>query len=203
MIKYIILFLLLITPVLAETNESAFDEVVNEKLEFAQILLTILGVVLVGVLLAKKGSITSKMGYSIAIILLLFIGYSYYVFTLTASEEEGITVCAKDECFWAAHIHADLFINICGENIDLGLEKGPLDSVHTHKEKNRLHFHERLTVDPETREVSDYGPLRLESFLNELDLSGDCGELTMTVNDNLTEMANFAYKEGVVIRIER
>jgi len=107
--------------------------------------------------------------------LIVLMGYSYYYFNTTASETTGIVVCEAGECFWAAHIHSLLYIDICGEQIDIGLEEGLLEGTHTHKEKNKLHFHERLTVDPETREVTDFTPLEIETVLNDFGIETSDG----------------------------
>lgn len=157
--------------------------------------------------------------YVIAIAIIVLIAYSYVYFKQTTTEEESITVCDADQCFWAAHIHGNLDIDVCGENIDLGLEKGELDKTHTHKERGRLHFHERLPVDPETMEITDFGPLRLGNSLENMGIrftdeciadkcngdpcDGEPGGITMTVNgEPNTELNEYVWKEGDTIKIE-
>jgi len=45
------------------------------------------------------------------------------------------------------HIHADIKFDLCGQTPVLPRETGPLDGLHTHKEKNLLHFHDRIDLD--------------------------------------------------------
>ena len=147
------------------------DQVINKKLTNAGIsslIVLCLGSVFFAFIgLRKKKKEPIKIIINIIILaLIILMGYSYYYFKTTASETTGIVVCEAGECFWAAHIHSLLYIDICGEQIDFGLEEGPLESTHTHKEKNKLHFHERLPVNPETKEVTDFTPLKIETVLN-------------------------------------
>ena len=39
------------------------------------------------------------------------------------------------------HVDANLEITICGKVFDLPKDRGTLDNIHTHKEKNVLHWH--------------------------------------------------------------
>jgi hypothetical protein len=160
--------------------DSFVEEVINAKLTNAGIIslafLVIGTVALAFKGLKKKKKDAVKIIVNIVILaLIVLMGYSYYYFNTTASETTGIVVCEAGECFWAAHIHSLLYIDICGEQIDIGLEEGLLEGTHTHKEKNKLHFHERLTVDPETREVTDFTPLEIETVLNDFGIETSDG----------------------------
>ncbi len=44
------------------------------------------------------------------------------------------------------HIHSDIHLTICGQKFDFPRETGPLSGLHTHKEKNYLHFHDKIPL---------------------------------------------------------
>src|SRR3989344_1773221 len=170
--RLLVIALLLLPIALADESEdtSVADEIVQERLLRAQWVSAGIGAVALIALFAsgKKKIAAAKLPYAAAIIILALVGYSYYYFSQTASAAEGIVVCDSGQCFWAAHIHAELEVEICGEGIALGLEQGDLGKTHTHKEKGLLHFHERLPVDPATRQITDYSALQLGNFFAEI-----------------------------------
>jgi hypothetical protein len=102
-----------------------------------------------------------------------FLAYSGYKFQTSEQEEEGFFVCNTEgtECELSQHIHADIEVNVCGENVEFGREKGRTDEMHTHKEKNYMHWHARLKVDPETREPTGTQKDRttLQAFLTQME----------------------------------
>ncbi len=59
---------------------------------------------------------------------------------------ENITICTEKWCIKTMHIHSDIDISICGKAISLPREHGPLNGLHTHKEKNYLHFHDKVPL---------------------------------------------------------
>ena len=201
--------------------EVVVDDVIEDKVQTGQRVAIVLAIILsLGfVALMYKTKKAWQIGIHVLVILgLVLVGYSYYSFDLTASDAEGITICEGGECFWAAHTHSRLTIEICGEEISLGLEKASLQETHTHKEKGKLHFHETLPVDPETREITDYSPLKLSTLLDEIGLhfTEDCigdtcngdfcdgkeGELKFTVNGkNNNQYGEYVWKEGDHIHI--
>lgn len=65
---------------------------------------------------------------------------------------EWIFICNDEQCFRTVHIHSDIAFDLCGKTVNLPREKWPLDGLHTHKEKNYLHFHDKVDVNPETKE---------------------------------------------------
>ena len=88
----------------------------------------------------------------------------------------------------------------------------------THKERRKLHFHERLPVDAETKEVTDYTSLTLGPYLESIDIpftsecisetcngdlcDGEVGSLSFIVNgESNSEYENFAWDEGDIIEI--
>lgn len=64
---------------------------------------------------------------------------------------QGVIVCNERECLKTLHMHADIDLELCGEPFKLPRETGPLTGVHTHKEKNYLHFEDKIQLDPETK----------------------------------------------------
>ncbi len=113
----------------------------------------------------KPHLLSVKTIAAIVVTLLVFglIGFSvqrYYEKTSEAGEREFF--CAGEECFVTMHIHSEVDFDLCGEYFDLGKEEAALEEVHTHKEKNKLHWHAPLPADPQTQEIIDYSNLTLE-----------------------------------------
>jgi hypothetical protein len=90
-----------------------------------------------------------------AVLVIAFFAYSIREYQKTGAKSEGLVTCAKGQCFWTAHIHTWVRINICGKDKELPEFVGPLSSIHTHAGKNILHWHDKLMIDPETREFRD------------------------------------------------
>jgi hypothetical protein len=109
-------------------------------------------------------------GYIVAIIVLGYIGYSVYYYLSTQENVEEFEVCYADKCIKTFHTHADISIELCGKRVMLALEKGALEGPHTHKERNMIHFHERLPYEPTTGKILDTKPLELGTFMNEMDM---------------------------------
>lgn len=90
-----------------------------------------------------------------AVLVIAFFAYSIREYQKTGAKSEGLVTCAKGQCFWTAHIHAWVRINVCGKAIALPKLIGSLSSIHTHTGENILHWHDKLAVDPETLEFRD------------------------------------------------
>lgn len=118
----------------------------------------------------KKRKWPVYLGYALAIIILAYIGYSVYYYLSTAEKVEEYEVCGPGKCIKTFHVHADIKFDLCGNNINLQLEKGPLEGPHTHKERNMIHFHERLPYDLATGKLLEVAPLRLGAFMNAMDM---------------------------------
>lgn len=89
--------------------------------------------------------------------------YSYQYYRGSDIEKEGIVICNRQgECEKSLHIHSALLATICGETQNLLKDTGELADLHTHKQSNVLHFHERLKVTP-AGEIVDSTPLTLEN----------------------------------------
>ncbi len=162
----------------------------------------------------KKRRVLPILGYSVALVVVVVLGYYGYVFSRSEAEIEGITVCeSADVCYRTVHVHADVIIDVCGEQMRLPLEKGPLDGPHTHKERNKIHFHSKLRIDPRTEAFLETEPLRLGRFMdvmnvrfnkecfgescNGMTCNGQPGELSMQVNGlDDTEFDQYVWKDG-------
>lgn len=108
------------------------------------------------------------------IILILIIGfftYSIYSFKKIELNVDGFLTCAQGRCFWTDHIHTLVLINICGTEINLSKFEGPLSEAHTHPEDNVIHWHDKLEINPDTKEFLDPTPLTLSAALQNLDIS--------------------------------
>ncbi|HLC85696.1 MAG TPA: hypothetical protein VJG30_00195 [Candidatus Nanoarchaeia archaeon] len=160
--------------------------------------------------------------YIIIILLILGLAYSVYVFKKGVGEEgENFIVCqSPDNCVAAMHIHAEVYIDVCGKQLDLPLEAGDKTGTHTHKERNLLHFEERLKYDNKMKSIIETDPIKLKSFfqhedvnirLNSNCINGKCngdlcndntGSLKMFVNgvENF-EFENYVWKDGDKIKI--
>lgn len=157
----------------------------------------------------------SKLLLGTAIIFFGVLGfYSYQQFKDSGIETEGIVVCSKDGvCEKSMHIHAELNVAICGKDATLAKDKGDFSDIHTHKETNLLHFHERLQVNPKG-EILDNSPLKLSNAvmaLSRMSLSDQCigdkcngkrcpngnpGKLKLTVNGLVQkEIAEYVWKD--------
>lgn len=109
---------------------------------------------------------------------------------------------------------------ICGDLRWFDLEEGKLGEQHTHKDRNRIHFHERLRVTPDTYEVIDQTLLKLRNFMQNMEpgFDGTClfeqcvgtpcpgsdtpGTFRVIVNgEEHPEKFNYVMKEGDDIEI--
>ncbi len=110
------------------------------------------------------------------IIVVGVLGFLFYAAREYQKSEEdvvGFFVCNEEGtvCENSQHIHADIEMNVCGQDIVFEREKGRTDLQHTHKEKNYIHWHSVLRVDPQTRIPLDPKPLYLSSFLEQMDFT--------------------------------
>lgn len=88
------------------------------------------------------------------LLLIAWIGrlVSYSIEQYNLQDGENIFICDEDECFQTTHAHADITFDLCGASPTLPRESWPLDGLHTHKEKDYLHFHDRVEIDREILE---------------------------------------------------
>jgi cytochrome c biogenesis protein CcdA len=111
--------------------------------------------------------------FSLAVIAIAGIAYSVYVVQTSGAAQRGVVVCLSEtECYWSAHIHSEIHINVCGDtSYRFPIEVGRLDGPHTHEEKNWIHYHERLRIDPLTKEILNTSPLTLGAFFREMNVN--------------------------------
>lgn len=69
-------------------------------------------------------------------------------------------------CFYTSHIDIYLTIKIWGEERTLPFEKGDLTKAHTHADKNKVHWHSLIPVNPTTRELERQ--LILSEYIDDL-----------------------------------
>ncbi|MBI2195614.1 MAG: hypothetical protein HYU48_01045 [Candidatus Levybacteria bacterium] len=149
------------------------------------------------------------LGLISSLILSAILGYSVFQFQNSEQEEEGFLACDKEGkvCELAQHIHADIGVSICGENINFSKEKGG-SGQHTHKELNKIHWEARIKVDKETRKPLDPTPMMLKSFFEEMEqeipqsCNGEKAVTTVAVNGVKTELGlNYVWADGDIIEV--
>ncbi len=102
--------------------------------------------------------------------LLGFLFYSVVQYRQSGIIEKGIVACEEEKCFWSAHIHIYIPVEICGEKYSLSRFEGPLATNHTHGEENVIHWHDRLKVDPVTKQFLEPNPFLLSRTLETLQI---------------------------------
>ena len=155
----------------------------------------------------------------VALVIVVLLGYSYLAFRESKIEQEGVVVCRENVCEKSIHIHSTLLVSVCGKPQNLPKETGELTDLHTHKEKNTIHFHERLKVAPNGN-LLDPTPLMLDNAVQALfnkKLTQECfgefcngdscpngqpGKLSLTVNGKLEEkIPTFLWQDGNLIEL--
>lgn len=212
-----------------EGCETALHPVVVEKLGWARnwgMIAGMVGAVLIlgwQFLLNKKKGNREKIKQSaiwiVSLVVLIGLLYSVYYVKITGAESEGIKVCKGGQCFLALHIHSQLDLEVCGESIIMEKEEGDLGELHTHKELNLIHFHEKLPMDADGKEVTDWSQLKLGKFFEamEFPFSSQCfgkycngdacsggteGKVHMWVNNKPNEeFEHYVWKDGDEIKI--
>ncbi|MBI1969159.1 hypothetical protein HYS48_00565 [Candidatus Woesearchaeota archaeon] len=236
-VRFAILFSILLIaffPALAHEEEEGGEKdnhhaLVDEKLEQARNISFITGIVGAIIIFAwqflskKKKSSKEKIKGSIiwvvSLAVVLVLAYSVYYVKITGAEKEGLIVCEGEQCFWAAHIHAEMEVTVCGENIRFEKEEGNLGEAHTHKEEALIHWHDKVPIDPNTKEILDKKPLMLGAFFEQMEYpfdhgcigeycngdacpEGNIGTLQMWVNGiENDEFEQFVWKDGDQIKI--
>lgn len=149
------------------------------------------------------------------ILLTFLIGFGVYsvvTYQNSSQEAEGFLTCNanKTKCELSQHIHADIKMTVCGEEITFPKEKGNINLQHTHKENNKLHWHARIKVDPQTQEPLDTTPMQLKAFLEQMDytLPASCPNnanpvLSVEINATPTEkLLEYVWSDGDIITVE-
>lgn len=145
-------------------------------------------------------------------ILIGFLAYSVISFKQSTYEAQGFITCDEGNtvCEESKHIHADIEVSICGKAIIFPKEKGNTDKQHTHKERNKIHWHARIPVDPqEYATYIDPSPRTLGAFMQQMELSipATCGSLNRaqtrvevngaTHNDGMS----YVWQDGDIIHV--
>jgi len=161
----------------------------------------------------KKNNLWLKLAIAIGLLTTIAVGiYSVNTFLNSEQENKGFFVCndANTVCELSQHAHADLSIYVCEKEVIFPKEKGDLSKAHTHKEKNLMHWHDRLRIDPKTKIPLDPTPLKISSFLKQMEYEfpKTCGtnpSPTLSVSVNGTknsEMLDYTWRDGDAIIIE-
>ena len=99
-----------------------------------------------------------------------FLAYSLIEYQRSGIAKDGVVTCANGQCFWSAHIHIDIPIQICGEKYVLPKFKGPLANHHTHGDENIIHWHDKTPFDAEKKQFSEPTPFALNLIFKALEL---------------------------------
>jgi len=126
--------------------------------------------------------------------------------------EKPITTCQPEnapveqqKCYYTAHSHFTLSLQVNGQKQDLHFEKGDLQKSHTHAEKNKIHWHTTIPVDPQTKQVTDYSQLKLKAVFDELKIDYQGKKVTVLVSgQEKQEGLDYIWQDGdsVEVRIE-
>lgn len=160
-----------------------------------------------------KNYLWLKLAVGIGLLIAVAVGiYSVNAFLNSEQEEEGFFVCDSENkiCELSQHIHSDIKVVVCNKEITFPKEEGDLSEPHTHKEEAVIHWHDRMRVDPITREPLDPTPLKLLSFLQQMkyDFPKTCPNnsfptLSITVNgEKIFEKLDYTWKDGDDIIVE-
>ncbi len=145
-----------------------------------------------------------------------FFTYSLIKYQESGIAQGGVVTCADGRCFWSAHIHTDIPIQICGEKYTFSKFKGPLADDHTHGDENIIHWHDKVAFDAERKQLSEPTPFALnlifenlglpiseESLLNKKDgdtCGGAAAKWKVFVNGvRHTDWRNYEWKDGDII----
>lgn len=155
--------------------------------------------------------LVTALGLIATIIVVGLLAYSTYAFKNSTYEQEGFITCDTEGayCEESKHIHADIEVSLCGEEIQFPKKKGHTDKQHTHKERNKIHWHARIPVDPQAHTYVDPAPRQLARFFEQMELSlptscptNATPTTTVTVNDKNTEEGlDYVWQDGDVIHV--
>lgn len=157
---------------------------------------------------------TKDMKVKNALILILVIaaiaGFFWFVRFFGSGEkaesEKPAVICnsqnaplENQQCFWTAHIHANVKVFKNGEAVAVRFEQGELEGEHTHSESNKLHWHGLIPVDPQTKEVRDWSSLRVDAIPKDLKLQLE-GQPKFIVNGKEAD-PSYIWQDGDMIEI--
>lgn len=139
----------------------------------------------------------------------------FYVANRFSSGEKGVTTekpittcqpenapAEKQKCYWTAHTHLTLKVIENGQEVALSFEKGDLQKSHTHAEKDKIHWHATLPVDPKTKQTTDYSALKLKAVLDEFKINYQGKKTTVLVNgQEKKEGVDYVWQDGDTIEV--
>ncbi len=96
-----------------------------------------------------------------SLILFGFFTYSLVEYQRSNIAKDGVVTCVNGKCFWSAHIHVNIPIQICGEKYILSKFKGALNNSHTHGDENVIHWHNKIPFDAEKKQFLESSPFAL------------------------------------------
>jgi hypothetical protein len=79
----------------------------------------------------------------------------------------------QQQCFFASHIDVYVTLKIWGEEKTLPFEQGDLTKSHLHAQKNKVHWHSLIPVDPRKKLLENHGPLTLGQLFEDLGIPFD------------------------------
>jgi len=123
-----------------------------------------------------------------------------------AQSEKPLVICQpqnappeKQKCNWTTHIHAMVKVFKDGKELSVRFEEGKLEGQHTHSEPNKLHWHGLISVDPKTKEVTDWSALEVQEIVTDFRLSKE-GIAKFIVNNQEVDPSHI-WKDGDNIEI--
>jgi len=158
---------------------------------------------------SKKTKVSPK---AVLIILLIFaIGYLVKMSIdeyKSQAEAMGIVVCSEEGCIKTMHIHSDIEFDLCGQSLTLPRETGPLSGLHTHKEKNYLHFHDEVQLNSDTKEQLFEKRLSIQEVMEifQIDAGSYCGDSEVKIRVLVNELEpqeglGYNWKDGDHIKL--
>ncbi len=106
----------------------------------------------------------------VAVALIGFLAYSVVEYRRSGIAERGVVTCSEGQCFWSAHIHLDMPIEICGKKHLLPKFRGPLNDMHTHGDDNIIHWHDKIAFEPANKQFLESNPFELGLIFKTLEL---------------------------------
>lgn len=127
----------------------------------------------------------------------------------SVTTEKPITTCQPEnappeqqKCYYTAHSHFTLKLVIDGKEQDLPFEKGDLQKPHTHADKNKIHWHATLPVDPKTKKVTDYSQFQVKNVLDEFQINYQGKKVMVVVNNQAKpEGLDYIWQDGDTIEV--
>ncbi len=99
-----------------------------------------------------------------------FFAYSLIEYQRSGIAQDGVIACANGKCFWSAHIHVYIPVQICGEKYVLSKFAGPLTGPHTHGGENVIHWHDKVLFDKEKKQLLESSPFALSLIIKAFEL---------------------------------